>query len=108
VNSGQATLHHNLKKGSPLPSPPLPSSNPQEKKGREAPLHSMTSEILNFCMENFIPKIGCHYFWPGLNLPFLRTPYLVSVFTTKSSPNKLTGNSNKEVWEGTPFSTSIA
>jgi hypothetical protein len=40
--------------------PPFPYI--QDKK--EAPsLHDTTSHCLN---GNSIPKIGCHYFWPGL------------------------------------------
>jgi len=57
VESEQATLHtkHNLEKKTPVPT---------HKKTREAPsLHDLTSHWLH---GNFIPKIGCHYFGPGL------------------------------------------
>jgi len=38
---------------------------PTHKKKREAPsLHDLTSHWLH---GNFIPKIGCHYFWPRLS-----------------------------------------
>jgi hypothetical protein len=61
VNIGQFIFHtkHNLKETLPLP------PNPQEKKGRPLALslHDMTSHWLH---GNYIPKIGCHYFWSGL------------------------------------------
>jgi len=44
----------NLKKGSSLPSPPVPSPNPQEKRGGPF-THQMTSEeVLIGCMEIII------------------------------------------------------
>ncbi len=52
----------NLKEKRPPP--------PQETKGKPCLLHDVTSHWLH---GNSIPKIGGHYFWPGL-IAFLRTP----------------------------------
>ncbi len=43
------------------PSTPLHSTPPTRQKGR--PLHCMTRLLM--LHGNSIPKIGCHYFWPG-------------------------------------------
>jgi hypothetical protein len=40
-----------------------PTEHPQEQKSEAPSLHGATSHWLH---ENYIPKIGCHYFWPGL------------------------------------------
>jgi len=50
-----------------------PSSHPQEKRAARSQ-HDQTSQWFH---ANSIPKIGCHYFWPGLRA-FLRTPYLLN------------------------------
>jgi hypothetical protein len=47
----------------PHPPPPLPLPSITHKKKKGGPLRSMTSHWLH---GNFIPKFGCHYFWPRL------------------------------------------
>jgi hypothetical protein len=51
----------------------------RQKTGR--PLHSMMCLLIGL-HGNSIPNIGCHYFWPGLIAPFLRTHYLFMQYSS--------------------------
>jgi hypothetical protein len=79
VDSPLSTTKHNLKE----PSPSSPLITRRRKKGRTPSLHDMTSHWLH---ENFIfSKIGCHYFWPGLNSPSYEHPtYPILFYSSKA------------------------